>query len=341
MDNTDTRTEQELNQVLIEEKVSKIVPGLVAIIGGIICTVMVAVPIENILPSAAWIAGPIGEEPAKMIGLIFLALFIPIAMRTKRDGLLLGALAGLGFTFLENLIYMIGGANMLIRTFVCSPGHIMWSAIVGMGVVLAAWKISEAKSTSLSDNWKLFLSVDVLTFLAIGMVLHGLYNFVVGINLILGIIVILLSFYVVSRLYNYLPESLGSFKMTSPGSFLSSVFSAGKARPAPAATAPVQSAPAYAPAPAPASAPSPVQVPVRVRTPTASASTAVPAPVPAPASVSSPVPVPASVIAEPAPAPVPTAAATPVSAAGHHFCTQCGAENKIGAHFCSKCGNKM
>ncbi len=230
---------------------------------------MVAVPIENVLPSAAWIAGPIGEEPAKMIGLIFLALFIPTAMRTKRDGLLLGALAGLGFTFLENLIYMMNGANMLIRTFVCSPGHIIWSSIVGMGVVLAAWKISEVKSGNLSESWKKFLSIDVLTFLAIGMLLHGLYNFMVGYNLLLGIIVIALSFYVVYKLYNYLPESMGSFKMTSPVCvcderiiFRQSPASACRdgfgARPA--------SSGLYGRSGSSSQAPAPVQIPVRVRT---------------------------------------------------------------------------
>jgi hypothetical protein len=354
MDNNGT-SEQELAQLLVEEKeLSKIVPGLVAIIGGIICTVMIAMPIENILPGAAWFVAPIGEEPAKMIGLIILALFVPAALRTKRDGLILGALAGLGFTFLENFEYVLGGANVLLRTFICSPGHIMWSAIVGMGVVLAAWKIAEAKSNNLSENVKKFLSIDVLTFLAIAMILHGLYDGVVGESLLLGIIVILASFYVVYKLYHYLPDRMENLTMTNPISFTIAALTAPKvkpagtmapapvqsapvyaAAPAPApvqsapvyaaapAPAPVQSAPVYTPAPAPA--PAPVQVPVRVRTTTASASTAAPAPAPAP--------VPASVVAAPAPAPVP--------APGHHFCTQCGTENKIGAHFCAKCGNKL
>jgi hypothetical protein len=314
-------SEQELTQLMVEEKeLSKIVPGLVAIVGGIICTIMVSVPIETILPGAAWFVAPIGEEPAKMLGLLFLALFVPTAMRTKRDGLLLGALAGLGFTFLENLIYMLRGADMLIRTFVCSPGHIMWSAIVGMGIVLAAWKISEAKSGSLSENAKKFLSVDVLTFLAIAMILHGLYDGVVGISLLLGIIVILLSFYVVYKLYNYLPDSMGSVKMAGPVSFVSGALSSGKARPAAAATAPAPApaAPAYSPAPAPEAPP--VPVPVKARAVTASAATAVPAPAAAPAPVTT---------AAPGPAP------------GHVYCTECGAENKIGSHFCAKCGNKL
>lgn len=343
MDNTKSSDEQELTQLLVEEReLSKIVPGLVAIVGGIICTVMIAMPIENILPGAAWFVAPIGEEPAKMIGLIVLALFVPAALRTKKDGLLLGALAGLGFTFLENFEYVLGGADILLRTFICSPGHIIWSAIVGMGVVLAAWKISEAKSSSLSENAKKFLSIDVLTFLAIAMVLHGLYDGVVGVSLLLGIIVILASFFVVYKLYNYLPERMDTLKFTDPISLTMNALKSSKAKPAaPQATAPYQAAPVYtaAPAPAPAPAPTqaqaPVQIPVRVRATAASASTATPVPAPAPA------PAPAPVVAAPAPAAVTTAAPTPVQASGHHFCTECGSENKIGAHFCAKCGNKL
>src|SRR5271157_71589 len=222
--------EQKMDQLLEEEKVllieekelTTIVPGLVAIIGGMICTIMISVPIEILLPVGAWIAAPIAEEPAKMIGLLFLALWMPSALRTKKDGLVLGALAGLGFTFLENTLYLVsgvGGPIMIYRTLVDSPGHIMWSAIVGMGVVLAARKIVNSPSNNPRDNWKLFLSADVLSFLAVGMVLHGLFDFFAPLSILLSAGITILSFYIVYRLYRHLPDQMSTVKFTNPASF--------------------------------------------------------------------------------------------------------------------------
>ncbi len=244
-----------------EQELNLIVPGLVALIGGIICTIMIAVPIENMLSGDAWLVAPIGEEPAKMAGLVFLALFMPFAIRTKKDGLVLGALAGLGFTFLENLIYMIQGADMFVRTFICSPGHIAWSAIVGMGVALAAVKISQHRSASAWEDFKYgFLSADVLTFLGIGMVLHGIYDGFVGQIISLGnlpldgLAIVIASIYVAYKLYSYLPGDLAAFRFPGPIALVSNAL---KSRPTTLSAAPVplRAMAASEPAPAPARSP--------------------------------------------------------------------------------------
>jgi len=150
-----------------------IIVGLAALIGGIISTMVVALPLELFLPSAV-LAGII-EEPAKVIALIYIALVLPDWLTSKTKCALFGGLAGLGFAFTENLWYYLGFLALeegvegvppeliLGRTLLCLPNHALWSAIVGMGLLYVA---AEGK-----EGYK-----KALGFLFIAIILHGLWN---------------------------------------------------------------------------------------------------------------------------------------------------------------------
>ena len=147
-----------------------IIVGLAALIGGIISTIVVALPLELFLPSAV-LAGII-EEPAKVIALIYIALVLPDWLTSKTKCALFGGLAGLGFAFTENLWYYLGylaleegvPPELIIgRTLLSLPTHALCSAIVGMGLLYVA---AEGK-----EGYK-----KALGFLFIAIILHGLWN---------------------------------------------------------------------------------------------------------------------------------------------------------------------
>jgi RsiW-degrading membrane proteinase PrsW (M82 family) len=59
----------------------------------------------------ALLVAPLLEEAAKFLGLVLLARFVHGAVRDARDGIVCGALVGIGFVFTENLLYL--GLSML------------------------------------------------------------------------------------------------------------------------------------------------------------------------------------------------------------------------------------
>ncbi|NDU76138.1 PrsW family intramembrane metalloprotease [Actinomadura sp. DSM 109109] len=66
--------------------------------------------------NAAWgasIAAPVNEEALKLLGVATLALMAPAAVRGPLDGWSYGALAGLGFQFAENFLYVL---NTIVLT---------------------------------------------------------------------------------------------------------------------------------------------------------------------------------------------------------------------------------
>ncbi|MFF4235518.1 PrsW family glutamic-type intramembrane protease [Actinomadura geliboluensis] len=66
--------------------------------------------------TAVWgaaIAAPVDEEVLKLLGVVVLALMAPAAVRGPLDGWGYGALAGLGFQFAENFLYVL---NTIVLT---------------------------------------------------------------------------------------------------------------------------------------------------------------------------------------------------------------------------------
>ena len=70
---------------------------------------------------AAVAIAPVVEESTKALGLALLAVAAPRWLRNPRDGIVLGALAGVGFVWTENFLYLgvsmlQGGEEGLVRT---------------------------------------------------------------------------------------------------------------------------------------------------------------------------------------------------------------------------------
>jgi RsiW-degrading membrane proteinase PrsW (M82 family) len=92
------------------------------------------------------LAAPAIEEAAKAIGLVLIVLLWRRAIGGVRDGIVYGALIGIGFVFTENLLYLAfavleGGAAALARSvylrgLLAGGNHAIFTATVGAGVGL-------------------------------------------------------------------------------------------------------------------------------------------------------------------------------------------------------------
>jgi protease PrsW len=95
----------------------------------------------------AALTAPIDEELAKGAGILLLLTLAPRLIRSPFDGLIVGALVGLGFQISEDISYaFIGAANafgdvgaawttIIVRTLASIPSHWMFSGIFGAGLV--------------------------------------------------------------------------------------------------------------------------------------------------------------------------------------------------------------
>ena len=95
----------------------------------------------------AALTAPIDEELAKGAGILLLLRLAPRLIRSPFDGLIVGALVGLGFEVSEDIGYaFIGAANafgdvgaawatIVAQTLASIPSHWMFSAIFGAGLV--------------------------------------------------------------------------------------------------------------------------------------------------------------------------------------------------------------
>ncbi len=99
------------------------------------------------LLAAALIAPPV-EEAAKGLGVLLLFWFARAEFDNLRDGLIYGALVGLGFNIAEVALYVMNGyletgtapigEQFATRfVFLGLNGHLLWSALVGAGLGLA------------------------------------------------------------------------------------------------------------------------------------------------------------------------------------------------------------
>jgi len=118
----------------------------VSLLGGIIGAVVLVLPLQSVLLSGvsyplflALIVG-VTEESFKPIGLAIVARKRGRWLASKKDYLIAGALAGIGFGFLENLLYYLrfGAGVLLARTGIGLPLHAGMSAFVGVGIYFAA-----------------------------------------------------------------------------------------------------------------------------------------------------------------------------------------------------------
>ncbi len=99
------------------------------------------------LLGAALVAPPV-EEAAKGVGILVLFWFLRAEFDNLRDGLIYGALIGLGFNIAETALYVMNGfletgeapiSQQFATRFVFLGlnGHMLWTALCGAGVGLA------------------------------------------------------------------------------------------------------------------------------------------------------------------------------------------------------------
>lgn len=88
---------------------------------------------------AAALTAPLNEEVMKAAGVALLALAVPRLIRGPVDGMVFGALVGLGFEILENLIYAV---NQIVQTGATAP----------VGAVLQTYALRQGV-TGLGSHW--------------------------------------------------------------------------------------------------------------------------------------------------------------------------------------------
>jgi len=159
----------------IEQKgyleISRWIAFVISFLGGIISAVVLVLPIQALvlphvrsLPLLVLVIG-LTEELSKPAGLFIIAKERGGWLATKKNYLIAGALAGLGFGALENLLYYFRyGAEVLIaRTGIGLPLHAGMSAFVGAGIFFAA---VEKKYIKLA--W----------LLAFAIIIHAIYDYI-------------------------------------------------------------------------------------------------------------------------------------------------------------------
>lgn len=253
-----------------------------------------------------------------LIAAIFIGLIYQSAgtLKSKKTGFALGALAGIVitaftiFNLYDNMQNYGASSDTILQyvvalTLIDGGLYILMAGAIGTGFAYLAQK--SGMSDGSSTGRRSYLPIALL-FIGLAIALHVAFDIImyyVGYpepRPYVSWVVEGLLIVIAAYVINRIYRSM---PVIDPA-------------PAPADVNFSSSAPTQATVGASVPAPAPVPVPVYVRSPA-------PAPAPAPAAE----PAPASVQAAPAPAP------------GHHFCTQCGTENKIGAHFCANCGNKL
>jgi len=205
---------------------SPLVPEIVALLGGVVSAVIIALPLNTyfgfVTTETIFIA-PIIEELAKAAGVIFLALSYPYVIASKGRGLLLGGLAGLGFAFTENLFYATApGTDVIARALLPVPMHVMASGIVGLGFVYLAQDRIETREGAPKIGVSTFKSKDMGSLLAVAMVMHGQYNFLSYFGYAGSLFGLLIAGFVYYRLGKTLPENLLFFTVPGPVGLLTS-----------------------------------------------------------------------------------------------------------------------
>ena len=205
---------------------SPLVPEIVALLGGIVSAVIIALPLNTFLGFVSAeniLLAPVIEEPAKATGLIFLALTYPGVISTKVRGLLLGGLAGLGFAYTENLFYAtMPQTDVVARAVLPVPMHIMASGVAGLGLVYLAQKRLETRKNDHGRGASTFSLRNVGSLMAVAMVIHGQYNFLSYFGYAGSVVGLVIAGFVYYQLGRALPENLKFFTVPGPVGLLTS-----------------------------------------------------------------------------------------------------------------------
>ena len=95
----------------------------------------------------AGFVAPIIEESVKAIALVIILIFRRHELDSPLDGIIYGAMVGMGFAMVENVLYYLaafgedGGAGwnslVLVRGVIFGLNHALYTALTGLGIALA------------------------------------------------------------------------------------------------------------------------------------------------------------------------------------------------------------
>lgn len=132
------------------------------------------------------------EEAFKILPVLLLAIYVPNLIKTRKDGIVYGAMAGFGFNFIETPAYIQAALAentvmealvlQLTRTGLWGIGaHILWSAFVGMGI---GWAM-ERNRAGFWAKWK----PAIITYLIASTwhSLNDLGGLMIGVGAVMGI----------------------------------------------------------------------------------------------------------------------------------------------------------
>jgi RsiW-degrading membrane proteinase PrsW (M82 family) len=210
----------------VSSTLSPLVPEIVALLGGIVSGIIIVLPLNTFfgfLSRETVFIAPVIEEPAKAVGVIFLALSYPYVIASKTRGLILGGLAGLGFAFTENLFYAtVPGTDVVARALLPVPMHVMASGIVGLGLVYLAQDRIETREAGPKIGVSTFKSKDMGSLLVVAMIVHAQYNFLSYLGYTGSLFGLVIAGFVYYRLGKTLPDNLLFFTVPGPVKLLSS-----------------------------------------------------------------------------------------------------------------------
>ena len=132
------------------------------------------------------------EEAFKILPVLLLAIYVPNLIKTRKDGIVYGAMAGFGFNFIETASYIqtaLADSTVtqalvlqLTRTGLWGiSAHIIWSAFVGMGI---GWAMERNRS-GFWAKWK----PAIITYLiaAVWHSINDLGGLLIGLGAVMGI----------------------------------------------------------------------------------------------------------------------------------------------------------
>lgn len=142
----------------------------------LLITAPVAAFFNDHSPFMFWTVGFV-EEGFKILPVLLLAIFIPNLIRSRKDGIVYGALAGMGFNIIEIGLYIAKALHdhtVLESLYMHSTrlgvwgfgSHIIWSAFVGLGIGFAAESTAHGW-----EKWK-----RAVIFYLLAAVAHSFYD---------------------------------------------------------------------------------------------------------------------------------------------------------------------
>ena len=117
----------------------------------ILSVILITAPIAALIndhSQAKLVTVGFNEEFFKILPVLLLAVFLPNLIRTRKDGIIYGAMAGIGFNVIEIALYIVTAQKdhtMMEALWMHSTrfaifgfgSHVIWSAFAGLGIGIA------------------------------------------------------------------------------------------------------------------------------------------------------------------------------------------------------------